>query len=562
MGGANAANFAALSARQGGTAEKGKTLDEPSGTPHKARSRPAELHKPVYAPQLIATALNLDDERPLLATVGQAPMSVKAVREQTSRYVQALARMGVSKGDRVALLSSNRLDVIHLINALGILGALPVALHPLGAVGDYLYVLDDAAISLLVFDPAHKLEAARQIAEQLPRPIRMLTFGPAPFGEDLRAMAEAERPAPLVGVDVDGNDIHRLSYTGGTTGQPKGITSNFDSYKEMLASLLSDWEWPQPPRPLVCAPLSHIGQVLFMPTLLKGGTLFVMPGGFDAGGVLQAIEDHRINCLLLAPTMIYALLDHPDIDRFDLSSVETIFYGASLMSPTRLREAIERFGPVFVQFYGQGEAPMVVTILRRDEHLPDDPGRLASCGRPAPWSTVALLDDRCEPVVDGMPGEICVRGPVVMDGYLNKPAETEVAFQGGWLHTGDIAVRDPGGFLRIVDRKKDMIVSGGFNVFPREVEDALSTHPAVAQAGVIGVPDAKWGEAVKAFVVRRAGAQVGEAELIALVRERKGAVQAPKSVEFVDALPLTPVGKLDKKALRSFALQQSAAALE
>jgi len=515
-----------------------------------APDRPVELHGRVYAPQLMATAMNLDDDRPLLATVGQSPLSVRAVREQTSRYVQALTKLGVSRGDKVALLSSNRLEVIHLINAVGILGALSVALHPLGAVSDYLYVLEDAKISILLFDPDHKLEAAQQISRLSRRPVRLLSFGPGPIGEDLCAMADAEQPCRLEGVKVAGKDVHRLSYTGGTTGQPKGIVSNFDSYNEMLASLLSDWEWPLPPRALVCAPLSHIGQVMFMPTLLKGGTLFVLAGGFDAGAVLRAIEDNRINCLLLAPTMIYALLDHPDIGRFDLTSIETIFYGASLMSPTRLKEAIERFGMVFSQFYGQGEAPMVVTLLRKADHRPDDLNRLASCGRPGPWATVALLDDSCEPVAEGEPGEICVRGPIVMDGYLNRPEETSAAFEGGWLHTGDIAVRDELGFLRIVDRKKDMIVSGGFNVFPREVEDALSTHPAVAQVGVIGVPDPKWGEAVKAYIVLRPNMQASEAELIALVRERKGPVQAPKTVEFLPSLPLTAVGKVDKKALR------------
>jgi len=522
------------------------TADRIMHVPHS----PAALHGRVYAPELIATALNLDDDRPLLATVGHPPLSVKTVREQTSRYVQVLSKMGVSKGVRVALLSSNRLEVVHLINALGILGALSVALHPLGAVGDYLYVLEDAGISILLFDPDHKLEAARQIGQLSRHPVRLLSLGPSPLGENLCAMADAEQPGRLEGAKVAGKELHRLSYTGGTTGQPKGIVSNFDSYNEMLVSLLSDWEWPQPPRALVCAPLSHVGQVMFMPTLLKGGTLFVLSGGFDAGNVLRAIEDNRINCLLLAPTMIYALLDHPDIDRFDLTSVETIFYGASLMSPTRLKEAIERFGLVFSQFYGQGEAPMVVTLMRRADHRPDDLNRLASCGRPTPWASVALLDDDCEPVAEGVPGEICVRGPVVMDGYFNRPEETAAAFKGGWLHTGDIAVRDADGFLRIVDRKKDMIVSGGFNVFPREVEDALSTHPAVAQVAVIGVPDPKWGEAVKAYIVLRADAPASEPELIALVRERKGPVQAPKTVEFVTSLPLTAVGKVDKKALR------------
>jgi fatty-acyl-CoA synthase len=176
---------------------------------------------------------------------------------------------------------------------------------------------------------------------------------------------------------------------------------------------------------------------------------------------------------------------------------------------------------------------------------------LASCGRPTPFVRVALMDDAMNVVADGEPGEICVQGPLLMGGYLNKPEETAQAFEGGWLHTGDVAIRNPDGFLRIVDRKKDMIVTGGFNVFAREVEDVLVTHPAVREAAVIGVPDPKWGETVKAIVVLVPGEAVAAEELIALVRDRKGPVQAPKSVEFIDRVPLSPLGKPDKKALRA-----------
>jgi fatty-acyl-CoA synthase len=221
------------------------------------------------------------------------------------------------------------------------------------------------------------------------------------------------------------------------------------------------------------------------------------------------------------------------------------------MSPTRLKEAIEKFGHIFFQFYGQAEAPMTLTVLRKDEHLVDDPARLASCGRPVPWVHVALLDDEGNEVPQGEPGEICARGPLVMNGYWNKPEQTEEAFKFGWLHTGDVAKADEQGFLTIVDRKKDMIVSGGFNIFPREVEDVLATHDAVAQAAVVGVPDERWGEAVKAVVVLRPDATVDADELIALVKDRKGSHHAPKSIDFAESIPLSPLGKPDKKALRA-----------
>jgi len=226
------------------------------------------------------------------------------------------------------------------------------------------------------------------------------------------------------------------------------------------------------------------------------------------------------------------------------------------MSPTRLIEGMQVFGPVFMQLYAQSEAPNTITVLHQHEHDPQHhPERLASCGTPCVGTQVRLLDDDGQPAPDGEVGEICVRGPLVMKGYWNKPEETAQALRHGWLYTGDMARRDADGYLYIVDRSKDMIISGGFNVYPREVEDMLSQHPSVASAAVVGVPDVQWGEAVRALVVLRPGAQVDPValatELMAWVRERKGAVQAPKAIDFVDALPMTGLGKLDKKAIRA-----------
>jgi fatty-acyl-CoA synthase len=303
-------------------------------------------------------------------------------------------------------------------------------------------------------------------------------------------------------------------------------------------------------RHLICSPLSHAGASVLTTILLKGGAMVVLPG-FDPVSFMQAIETHRITSTLMVPTMILALIDHPQFGEFDLSTLEVIFYGASSFPPSRLKEAIEKLGPVFYQFYGQTEAPLCITALRKHEHLVHDPLRLASCGRATPWVQIALLDDDCHEVADGEPGEVCVRGPQVMLGYLNLPEQTDQAFKGGWLHTGDVAVRNPDGFLRIVDRKKDMIVSGGFNVFAREIEDVIAAHPGVARVAVIGLPDPRWGEAVTAIVVANAEGAVTSEEVIALVRAQKGPVQAPKQVFFTDALPLSAVGKPDKEALRA-----------
>lgn len=508
-----------------------------------------DLHRPLYVPELLVNALGQTPGRSLLELADGSTLSVGEVRDATSRYEQALRNLGIARGSRVGLLSANRVEVLFTVNAVQLITAVYVPLHPLGGLADHLHVVADAEIEVLIFDAQRYAERAAELAARSPG-LRLLAFGSNALVEDLVARADKLTPVPLVAPRVGPHDVLRLGYSGGTTGKPKSLASVQRVGLATVMAMMAEWEWPASPRFLSCTPLSHAGAAMFLPLLMRGGTMRVLPA-FDPVAVMQAIQEHRINCLLLVPTMIYALLDHPRFGEFDLSSLETVFYGASAIAPARLKEAIERIGPVFFQFYGQAEAPMCVTVLRKAEHDVGDLRRLASCGRPVPWVQVELLDADNRPVADGEPGEICVRGPLVMDGYRNDPELTARTFAGGWLHSGDVAVRDPGGFLRIIDRTKDMIVSGGFNVYPREIEDILATHPAVAQAAVIGVPHPKWGEAVTAIVVLRPGRAVEAHELIELVAVRKGAFQAPKTVEFVDAIPQTAVGKPDKKALRA-----------
>jgi fatty-acyl-CoA synthase len=254
--------------------------------------------------------------------------------------------------------------------------------------------------------------------------------------------------------------------------------------------------------------------------------------------------------LYAVPTMLYTLIDYVRAHRPDISNLKLIMYGASPAAPARVKEALELFGPILCQNYGQSEAPSSIMVLRQCDHVADDLERLSSCGMPYSGVQVELLDNACNPVPKGETGEICVRGPIVMSGYWKKPELTEEALRGGWLHTGDLARQDAHGYYFIVGRSKDMIISGGFNVYPKEVENVISAHPAVAAAAVIGVPDPKWGEAVKAVIVVRDGATLDAEEIISLVREKKGPVYAPKSVDFVDKIPVTSLGKPDKAALK------------
>jgi fatty-acyl-CoA synthase len=507
------------------------------------------LYQPIHTGDLVAGALSRDTGRIVVIGTQGERLTAGELADAISSFQQFFESLS-PKPRRAAVLARNRLEVLSISNGISFAGIVMTTLHPMGSVDDYLYVIVDAGIDMLVYDPAFYDDVAVSLVSRAPRLRHVFAMGEGGTGRDVIAAAREFAPRKLVAPVADPEALFRIAYSGGTTGKPKGIMVSQRSAATSAMIQLMSWEWPKEVRHLICAPLSHSGAAVLTSVLMKGGSMVVL-GGFDPVGVMQAIEAHRITSVLMVPTMVLALIDHPGFGEFDLSSLEVIFYGASAFPPARLRQAIGKLGPVFFQFYGQAEAPMSVTVMRRDEHDVDDLARLSSCGRPTPSVHVALLDDDCHPVPEGEAGEICVRGPLLMSGYLNQPEETEKAFAGGWLHTGDVAIRGPDGFLRIVDRKKDMIVTGGFNVYAREVEDVLTEQPGVRQAAVIGVPHEKWGEAVMAVVVLEPGFSVDAQVLIDSVRARKGAVQAPKFVVFVDAIPVSQLGKPDKKALRA-----------
>jgi fatty-acyl-CoA synthase len=499
--------------------------------------------------ELIVRAIRRGGER-IAFVLDEQQISYRAFGEMLSRMVQALAARGLKRGDAIAVLSSNRPEAF-LVTAAGYLMDLRATwMHPLASEDDHAYLLEDSGVKVLFVDPGAFAARAAALRARVPDLAKLWGLGPNDFGEDVLAALERYAPTTLES-QAAADDICTLIYTGGTTGRPKGVIHTHRVQVAMVMTELAEWDWPREVRLLAMTPITHAAGAMIVAAMQKCGT-FIMAKGFDAQRFFELVERHRVTCTFLVPTMIYVLLDHPGIAAADLSSLELVIYGASPMSPARLAEGMRRLGPVFMQLYGQSEAPNCITVLHSYEHDPErHPERLASCGTPVGTSQVRLLDEAGRQVPVGEVGEICVRGPLVMQGYWNKPEETAKALRHGWLYTGDMARYDADGFIYIVDRSKDMIISGGFNVFPREVEDVLTRHPAVAAAAVIGVPDPKWGEAVKAVVVLKPGASAQPEELIALVREHKGPVQAPKSVEFVDALPVTGLGKPDKKALRA-----------
>ena len=524
------------------------------------------LRHPVHSGHLLIGALKRHRDRPVLH-LGDTTLTGGELAARISQYVQAFEALGAGGGATAGLLSLNRPEVLMITSAGQTQGYRRLALHPLGSLDDHAYVLTDSGSTTLIIDPNPMfVERAIGLLAKVPALTQILTIGsvPSELAEagaaagatviDLTAEAAKYEPRQLVAADLPLDHVSGLSYTGGTTGKPKGVMMTTQATTTMTTIQLAEWEWPDNPRFLMLTPLSHAGAAYFLPTLVKGGEMHVM-AKFDPGEALRVIEEKKITATFVVPAMLYALMDHPDSHTRDLSSLETVYYGASAINPVRLAEAIRRFGHIFAQNYGQSEAPMAISYLGRNDH---DEKRLSSCGRPTLFARCALLDAAGNPVQQGEVGEVCVSGPLLSGGYWQLPEQTADTFKDGWLRTGDMAREDEDGFWFIVDRVKDMIVTGGFNVYPREVEDVVAEHPAVAQVCVVGAPDDKWGETVTAVVVLRPDAGTDDAsvaamtaEIQAAVKDRKGSVQVPKQVVVVDTLPLTGLGKPDKKAVRA-----------
>jgi acyl-CoA synthetase (AMP-forming)/AMP-acid ligase II len=322
----------------------------------------------------------------------------------------------------------------------------------------------------------------------------------------------------------------------------------------MSALTLMSYPFRPRPRYLALAPLTHAAGVLCFPVMTLGGEIVIMPRP-DLAEFLALIEQHKITHTFLPPTLIYMLLDHPRLAETDLTSIQCLWYGAAPMATSRLEEAISRIGPVLGQLFGQSEAPMMISTLAPADHFRDDGSlateRLSSAGRPTPLTTVAIMGDQGELLEPGQRGEIVVRGPLVMAGYYQNQQATEEAGRHGWHHTGDIGYLDEDNYLFIVDRAKDMIITGGFNVYSAEVEQVLAAHPAVQDCAVIGLPDEKWGERVTAVLQLRPGYAVAQDEVKTFVKERLGSVKAQKQVEIWPDLPRSKVGKVLKTEVKA-----------
>lgn len=474
-------------------------------------------------------------------------VSYGQLEQRIAHVTTVLARQGVGSGDVIAQLAGNSISMFSVMAAAYILGARSVTLHPMAGLSDHLAVIEACSPACVVTE-SYYAERAGQLRARTASCIPWFSHD---IGTSFPCLYEGDS-YDVENLRVYGapETIIRLAFTGGTSGRSKGVMLSNRAMLTNTRLWLAGLHWPDAVRTLCMAPISHGAGSFIYPTLVKGGTVYLRRK-FTPDAWFDMVENHQIQHTFIVPTMLYGVLDHPRIHTANLSSLSALVYGAAPMASHRIVQAMQRFGHALVQTYGQTEAPNTILILDGKAHHSDIPDIVHSAGRPFPGLEVALLSDQGEPVPQGNVGEICVKGDLLMSGYLDNPELTQQTITDGWLKTGDLARQDQYGNYFIVDRKKDMIITGGFNVYPREIEDVLVMHPQVEQAAVVGMPDEKWGEAVKAVIVPKKKTNVDKQSLIDYVKEHKGSVYAPKIIEFVDQLPLTGLGKIDKKSLVS-----------
>jgi len=471
------------------------------------------------------------------------------VDELSNRFANVLVSKGIKRGGRLAILANNGLYSMPVDFACIKAGAARTPLNARLSVNEHEHMLRETAARLVIYDA--DLEArAEELASRI-NGLTMLGLGSTRCGIDLIKEAQsASAEDPRVPADPD--DIILTIFTSGTTGRLKAAEHTQASWAAVCNNTsMNLGEVNADDVMLHAASLFHASGCFILPYWLKGAATAVL-ARFEPSEFLNAIARWRATSLHLVPTMLAMLLAHPEIENADLNSVRTIFYGASPMPLPVIKRALELWGPRFVQYYGQTEAPLFITKLDKEDHVgPDAERRLLACGRPSVDCEIKLIDDKGQDVPPGEQGEIALRAPFSMSGYFNAPdLNANMFVEGGWLRTRDVGRFDEDGYLYLVDRTSDMIITGGYNVYPREVEDALLAHPAVLECAVVGAPHEKWVESVTAFVVLRAGSEASEDALIEFTRERLASYKVPKSVCFIEEIPKSAVGKVLRRSLR------------
>lgn len=484
------------------------------------------------------------------------PASVSFAEAQ--RFVHAAAHAlaadpGLRPGCHLAIYAPNDWRILALQIAANCAGMAWVAVHTRNAVETNIAVLDYADCEVVLFHSAYE-QAVPALKAGLPRVKRFVCIdAPSEHGEHLDTWIAPYRDRKFIRGAEDPDQTALVQPTGGTTGPSKGAVHTNRSLEMGLIAVFDTLQMGPDTRVLAAAPLTHAACLVSLAAAIRGGCSVVMPS-FDARTTLAAIERERITHLILPPTVVYALLAEPSIASTDLSSLRCLTVSSAPIAPEKLKEAVRRFGPVVHEVYGQSECLFPVIAKRPQDYVMADGSfdetALRSAGKSSTYACVEIMDDDGNLVAPGVRGEIVLRSTMVMQGYYKRPEDTAQACEFGWHHTTDIGVKDERGFITIVDRKKDMIVSGGFNIFPAEIEAVICSHPAVQDCAVIGVPDEKWGEAVKAVVQFKPDRQASGEELIELCKRELGSMKAPKSVEAWVELPRSAVGKILKRDIR------------
>ncbi len=486
---------------------------------------------------------------------GSQRISFKEFNLSVNRLVHGLQTLGIHKGDVIGVLSWNRPEYCQVFGAAMKAGFVLAHFNPRLQAEELIHVINDSQARVVFFSPEF-VEMADTIRERLSSSKIFVAFDAAASMMDcgdLVGNQSTQEPEPVVGE----KDPLVIFYTSGTTGIPRGAIYTHEQKMENTWMKALDIGVEFGDRHLVVLPMFHIGgDSHIWPFFLRGGCNVIMPRpAFDPKATLGTIVSEQITDVHIVPTQLVALLNLPDIAGYDLGRLKRIWYAASPMPTEVLKRGLAVFGPIFIQGYGLTESGPHSTVLNQASHRQGEGSTphqnpLASCGQPCIGVHMRIVDEAERDVAAGEIGEIIIRSKRIMTGYWQNPSATEKAVRNGWFYTGDMGYYDEQGFIYIADRKKDMIITGGENVYPKEVEEVLYRHPAVSEAAVIGLPDEYWIERVHALVILRQGAQAGAEEIIEFCRQQIAHFKVPKGVEFVDSLPKSPQGKILKKEIR------------
>ena len=486
---------------------------------------------------------------------GDYELSYQQANERINKMANALRGLGIQKGSNLAILLHNCPEFLETLYACfkAGLGSVPInfRLHP----KECSFIIDNSEAVAVVLGEDFR-DSLYALRNEMPRIKHYICIT-----DPLEGMIHYEallknQPTSFTDEEVERDHLAWLFYTSGTTGRPKGAMLTHHNLLVMTMNFFADMS-PLGPDDVVlhAAPLSHGSGLYGIPNVAKAAANVILKSKtFDPKVVFETIQRRKVTNMFMAPAMIKRLITSPEIDNYDFRSLKCINYGGAPIYEEDLKAAVRKLGQVFVQLFGQAEAPMTISYLRKEEHLLEGTAeqmkRLTSAGFPRTDVEIKIVDPNDKELPPGKMGEIVVRGEVVMKGYWKDLEATAETLRGGWLHTGDLGIMDEKGYVYILDRAKDMIISGGENIYSREIEDVILKHPAVFEVAVIGVPDEKWGESIKAIVALKQGQKVAEEDIINFCKEHLASYKKPKSVEFIDAIPKNPYGKVLKRALR------------